>query len=68
MLITFLETCFRGEDLVEWREQRGLYETSNEVSCNYTPFCFVAKDGDEMTGAVSVLKSWGPKYTLKANR
>ena len=29
------------------------YETSNGISCNYTPFCFVAKNGDIWIGAVS---------------
>ena len=39
------------ENFIEAEQEK--YETSKGISCNYTPFCFVAKHGDEMIGAVS---------------
>ena len=29
------------------------YEEQNGISCNYTPFCFVAKNDDTIVGAIS---------------
>ena len=34
-------------------EEHQKYEAKNGVVCNYSPFCFVAKDGDKIVGAIS---------------
>ena len=36
------------ETFIESEQEK--YETSNGISCNYMPFCFVAKHGDEIIG------------------
>lgn len=51
MKISKVELDSKVEAFIEAEQKK--CETSNGISCNYTPFCFVAKDGDEITGAVS---------------
>ena len=51
MEISKVELNSKIEAFIEAEQEK--YETVNGISCNYTPFCFVAKCGDEMTGAVS---------------
>ena len=29
------------------------YEAKHGIVCNYTPFCFIAKEGDELVGAIA---------------
>ncbi len=38
------------EKFIEEEQQK--YETKNDIECNYTPFCFVAKENDELVGAI----------------
>ena len=51
MEISKAELDSKVEALIEIEQEK--YETRNGIHCNYTPFCFVAKLGDEITGAVS---------------
>ena len=51
MEISKVELDSKIESFIEAEQEK--YETNNGISCNYTPFCFVAKHGDEMIGAVS---------------
>ena len=51
MEIKKVELDAKIESFIEAEQEK--YETSNGISCNYTPFCFVAKDDDEIAGAVS---------------
>jgi len=51
MEISKVKLDSKVETFIESEQEK--YETSNGISCNYTPFCFVAKHGDEMIGAVS---------------
>ena len=51
MDIREVELDSKVESFIEAEQEK--YETSNGISCNYTPFCFVAKQGDEILGAVS---------------
>ena len=51
MEISKVELDSKVESFIEAEQEK--YETINGISCNYTPFCFVAKHGDEITGAVS---------------
>ena len=39
------------EAFIESEQEK--YEAENGIRCNYTPFCFVAKIGEEIAGAVS---------------
>ena len=39
------------EAFVETEQEK--YETAQGVDCNYTPFCFVAKNGDTIVGAIA---------------
>ena len=40
-----IENCIEAE--------QGKYETEHGIRCNYLPFCFTAKIGDEIVGAVT---------------
>ena len=51
MEIKKVELDAKIEFFIEAEQKK--YETSNGISCNYTPFCFVAKNDDEIAGAVS---------------
>lgn len=51
MKISKVEFDSKVENFIEAEQEK--YETSNGISCNYTPFCFVAKRCDEMIGAIS---------------
>ena len=51
MEIKKVELDAKIEFFIEAEQEK--YETSNGISCNYTPFCFVAKNDDEIAGAVS---------------
>jgi ribosomal protein S18 acetylase RimI-like enzyme len=51
MEISKVELDSKVESFIEAEQEK--YETNNGISCNYIPFCFVAKHGDEMIGAVS---------------
>ena len=39
------------ENFIEKEQEKN--ETEHGIQCNYTPFCFVEKIGDEIVGAVS---------------
>lgn len=51
MIIEKVESNEEIEKFIEEEHQK--YEAKNGVVCNYTPFCFVAKDGDELVGAIA---------------
>ena len=51
MNIEKVESNEKLENIIEEEQQK--YETKNGVTCNYTPFCFVAKIDDEVVGAIS---------------
>ena len=51
MEINKVELDPKVETFIESEQEK--YETSNGITCNYTPFCFVAKHSDEIIGAVS---------------
>ena len=51
MEISKVELDSKVEAFIETEQEED--ETYNGISCNYTPFCFVAKHGDELIGAVS---------------
>ena len=44
-----------SNDLIETfiEAEQVKYEEQNGISCNYTPFCFVAKNDDTIVGAIS---------------
>ena len=44
-----------SNDLIETfiEAEQVKYEEQNIISCNYTPFCFVAKNDDTIVGAIS---------------
>ena len=44
-----------SNDLIETfiEAEQVKYEEQNGISCNYTPFCFVAKSDDTIVGAIS---------------
>ena len=39
------------ENFIEEEHQK--YEAKNGIECNYTPFCFVAKENNEVIGAIA---------------
>lgn len=39
------------ETFIELEQKK--YEIENKIACNYTPFCFVAKHGDIIIGAIA---------------
>ena len=39
------------ENFIEEEHQK--YEEKNGIECNYTPFCFVAKENNEVIGAIA---------------
>ena len=45
----------KSNDLIETfiEAEQVKYEEQNGISCNYTPFCFVAKIDDTIVGAIS---------------
>lgn len=51
MNITKVKPNKKIEEFIEKEQEK--YEAENGVSCNYTPFLFVAKDDDEVVGAAS---------------
>ena len=51
MEIRKTETDREIEAFIETEQEK--YETEHGIRCNYTPFCFVAKTGDEIAGIVS---------------
>ena len=51
MNIEKVESNEKIENIIE--EEQEKYEEKNGVTCNYTPFCFVAKIDDEVVGAIS---------------
>ena len=51
MEIQKLELTSTVEKFIESEQEK--YEIENGIRCNYKPFCFVAKIGDEIIGAVS---------------
>ena len=51
MEISKVELDSKVESFIEAEQEK--YETSNGISCNYTPFCFAAKHGDEKIGRAS---------------
>ena len=61
MEINKVELDPKVETFIESEQEK--YETSNGITCNYTPFCFVAKHGDEIMAsdrakAVTTLSRW----------
>ena len=48
MIIEKVESNEEIEKFIEEEQQK--YETKHDIECNYTPFCFVAKDEDELVG------------------
>ena len=51
MEINKVELDPKVETFIESEQEK--YGARNGIHCNYTPFCFVAKHSDEITGAVS---------------
>ena len=51
MKIYKVELDEKVETFIEAEQEK--YETEHGIRCNYTPFCFAAKIGDEIVGAVS---------------
>lgn len=51
MQIEKVESNENIENFIE--EEQEKYESKNGVVCNYTPFCFTARIGDELVGAIS---------------
>ena len=51
MEISKVELDSKVETFIDAEQEK--FETGNGIICNYTPFCFLAKHGDEMIGAVS---------------
>ena len=39
------------EEFIEKEQEK--YESKNDIECNYTPFCFVAKLNNEIVGSIS---------------
>ncbi|MBR2704524.1 MAG: GNAT family N-acetyltransferase [Clostridia bacterium] len=39
------------ENFIEEEHQK--YEKNNGVECNYTPFCFIARDDDKIIGSIA---------------
>ena len=51
MKIEKVESNKEIENYIEEEHQK--YEAKNGVVCNYTPFCFIAKENDELMGAIA---------------
>ena len=51
MKIEKVESNKEIENFIEEEHQK--YEDKNGVVCNYTPFCFIAKENDELMGAIA---------------
>ena len=51
MKINKVEMDSTVETFIETEQEK--YEARNGILCNYTPFCFAVKLGDEITGAIS---------------
>ena len=51
MKIEKVESNKEIENFIEEEHQK--YEAKNGVVCNYTPFCFIAKENDELVGAIA---------------
>ena len=51
MKIEKVESNEKIENFIEEEQQK--YEAKHGVVCNYTPFCFIAKENDEMVGAIA---------------
>ena len=51
MKIEKVESNEEIENFIE--EEQEKYEAKNEIVCNYTPFCFIAKENDELVGAIA---------------
>ena len=51
MTIEKLESTDLLETFIETEQVK--YETEHGIACNYTPFCFVAKNDDTIVGAIS---------------
>jgi len=51
MKIEKVESNEEIENFIEEEHQK--YETKNGIVCNYTPFCFIAKENDELVGAIA---------------
>ena len=51
MKIEKVESNEEIENFIEEEHQK--YEAKNGVVCNYTPFCFIAKENDELMGAIA---------------
>lgn len=51
MLIEKVELTEEIEQLIE--KEQVEYETKNDIVCNYTPFCFVAKKDNKIVGIIA---------------
>ena len=51
MKIEKVESNEEIENFIEEEHQK--YEAKNGIVCNYTPFCFIAKENDELMGAIA---------------
>ena len=51
MIIEKVESNEEIENYIEEEQQK--YEAKNGIVCNYTPFCFIAKEDNEIVGAIS---------------
>ena len=51
MKIEKVESNEEIENFIE--EEQEKYEAKNGIVCNYTPFCFIAKENDELVGAIA---------------
>ena len=60
MIIEKVETNEKIENFIEEEHQK--YEAKNGIVCDYTPFCFVAKEGNEIVGAVAGAKFFSEVY------
>ena len=55
-----VESNAKVEAFIEAEQEK--YETQHGISCQYTPFCFVAKVGDEIIGAVTGARFFSEVY------
>ena len=51
MKIEKVESNEEIENFIE--EEQEKYEAKNGIVCNYTSFCFIAKENDELVGAIA---------------
>ena len=66
MKIEKVESNKEIENFIEEEHQK--YEAKNGVVCNYTPFCFIAKENDELIGAMDLYADWCvPCRIMEAN-